>query len=162
MPRPSASLSVAHPACLFAQWWSETYHRCSNRLPKDPHGLREGSYDLEAVRHLHHQLTVVSPGAQWVTVSEARWPSHLGRTTLSGPPLHSERSLEPPFSPWRHWVKLGCLWLSGLGGSWHSLVGARDVSSARSTQDAPMSSVPGQGGIGYSAGRLPPPFRMET
>lgn len=55
-------------------------------------------------------------------------------------------------------MKLGCLWLSGLGGSWHSLVGARDVSSARSTQDAPMSSVPGQGGIGYSAGRLPPPF----
>lgn len=52
---------------------------------------------------------------------------------------------------------LGCLWLSGLGGSWHSLVGARDVPSTCSAQDAPMSAVPGQGGIWYSGGRPPPP-----
>lgn len=97
----------------------------------------------EVVLSSHHFCFLVGP------------PSLSGWTTLSSPPLHSERSLEPPFSPWRHWVKLGCLWLSGLGGSWHSLVGARDVSSACSTQDAPMSSVPGQGGIGYSAGRPP-------
>ena len=101
MPRPSASLSVAHPACLFAQWWSETYHRCSNRLPKDPHGLREGSYDLEAVRHLHHQLPVVSPGAQWVTVSEARWPSHLvclfpTETALLIADILTARNIPPP------------------------------------------------------------------
>lgn len=32
---------------------------------EDPHGLWEGSYDLKAVRHLQHQLSIVSPDAQW-------------------------------------------------------------------------------------------------
>lgn len=51
----------------------------------------------EVVLSSHHFLL-----PDWSAQSGVVW------TTLSGPPLHSEVS-EPPFSPWRHWVKLGCL-----------------------------------------------------
>lgn len=68
---------------------------------KDPPGLREGSYDLEAVRHLQHQLSIVSPDAQWVTVSEARWPSHLiclfaTKTALLIADILIARNIPPP------------------------------------------------------------------